>query len=251
VGKPLLLSGGFFLKPNKKTMALILKQKIQIDIQGVVLWVTDMTLQYDAVTNPGGWGAPNPEIGDQCLMVFAEQIKDDESGDIIGVPLTVLTEQFATNLTDYDHQFQLQLPEDGHFKISLFTFPVTTDGVDTLAGDAIQEGDVVFYNGQVQKKTDSGYDVIEDYTLLYDEPDVPQVLAEDLIYPNLLIARNNQMKSYLELRRGKCVKEEIDDARDALVDLDIDIQGMDYAFRANLTSKARKILKELTDQLGE
>ena len=218
-------------------MALELQNILEIEVDGSVFWITDDTGQYD-VNNLGGFGAPNEEIADICLFIFSEQIED--SGNTV---VTVLSGQFATGLATFDHVFQLTLAEDGHYKTGMFSIPVSTDGVVTLAGATIVTDDIVFYQGKVQKYNGATFDEITDFTLLYDEPNVAQVVRENLIYPDVMIARSALWKTYRDKRIENC--EDLSDELKEIQILDLDIQGMEYDFRRGQLSTARVILEEL------
>lgn len=224
-------------------MALELKYNLLIDVDADSFYVEDNTLQYSA-SNLGGWGAPNDDIADIALAVFAERIED--SGNTV---VNVVSTQFVTGLAVFDHQFELELLSDGHYKVGMFAIWVTTDGITTLGGHTIVTGDVVYYNGQVQKYNGPGFDVVTDYSTLYDEVTVAQVVNEFLLTPKIQNVYNQLYLAYNQnVTEGCTSASDLQDEIDNILRLNMEIQGAQIAFYSGSPVEARDILERITNE---
>jgi len=227
-------------------MPLIPQLKILIDVTGDVVWIQDSTGVY-SVNNLGGWGNPNPERNEIAVMCYAKRI-DVDGNDVIS---TFLTNQFfwdAAYANEEVSTYQIVHDEDGVYNLYLFTFPVTTDGINDLEGNPLTADRYVYYNAQLQFYDGSTFTPTSSgaYESCIDDANIPQVFCEDIIMPKLFLKYNAEYKAYVKKRNENC--EDIDADPDRLMDFRFDLEGTEYAFRSNLQAQARTNLEALKNE---
>lgn len=225
-------------------MALEPKFKLLDDVAGDVIFVEDDTGVYEA-NNTGGWGDPNQERNELALLVYAERLTDE--GNVIA-PL--VTDQVVWNagLANNDvSSFQITVPDtDGIFDIYMFAIKVSTDGINDLESNPLEDGDIVFYENQVQERVSGELVVLtEDQYLskMNGNDDIPQFYCQEIVFPNAQIKYGIQYKEYVQK-----IKEGCENTDQEFADLSryvIDIYGMDLLHKSALPSQARGVLESL------
>ncbi len=225
-------------------MALSPSFKILIDVAADVIWVLDTTGVY-SVNNPGGWGDPNAERNEKALMIYAKRL------DSVDKVSEIITDQFVwdNGLSNSDvSEFQITLDKDGVYVITLLVLKVSTDGTNDLEGNVLTDGDYVLYNDILYLRVLGSLEQVapDNYSDLIENADIPQFTCEDIVIPNILITYNKEYKKYRDKRNEGC--EDINDDRDKLIDLRLDIEGSEFAFRSNLKIQARKNIEALHNE---
>ena len=126
------------------SLELKLEQK-GINALGTLLTLEDKTGNYDAGTNPGGWGAPNPERSSMKLFLYGERktTKEVTSLDLgfINMPIDIA-----------DLEYEIPTEFDGYYE---FTLIAVSDGAPTVEGEYGYDGTNIqkFVGGSAENKT--------------------------------------------------------------------------------------------------
>lgn len=228
-------------------MPVSLKVKYAVSVDSKTLRVTDITGEYSA-TNLGGWGTVNEELN-QTALVFAVKRKASE-GDEFMSPVTtqIVFDDAAANNAEKSVDFTYS--NDGVLEVSLLVIPASTDGINFLAGGAIQEGDYFYWsnNGTYIWRLVEGEPVaVTDVnTLVGLTGEINQVTEQDILMPQLAVEKQKLYKQY-RLERDK----ECDDAIkifNELLRLSQNIQGAIYAFYSGLTVEAQDQVESLLEE---
>ncbi len=233
-------------------MTLALKQLVQVDISGKYLWSTNKTGAYNVDTNPGGFGAPNPELSYSALLVLARR----KTTYLTYVSAMIMYNAAAVNTSE--DQWQLNYPDmDGVIDVYLMRLWVSADGIIDTSGDhAIADGDYFFIPGQADKvwlKNGSGPDAVEEVTdfdqlIESDEVDNPyQVQCQDIFY-NKIAKYKDRLYRDKVAARSKDDTKVVEELRLEITDIDQDVQSADYAFRSGLVTKANDIIESVVDR---
>ncbi len=93
--------------------------------------VSDITGDYDASTNPTGYGTPNLLRSDFAFMAIAYDMNSDTSKEI--------------DLEDYDPTsvsiFTLPISNDGYYKLNIYTVPIADYNLSVPTNDILLESD--------------------------------------------------------------------------------------------------------------
>ena len=227
-------------------MALILKQKVQIDSQaGKYLWVTNTTGEYDAADNEGGWGNPpdNPNLNQSCLLCYVEYQATDGVQESSPVSAQFIFDSLATN--DEEKIFQFNYISDGHYKTWLIRLMVTNDGVTSIDGVTIVDGDYFYMSGVIYQKVSGQNVVVTDYQPLTEDPNLVKGMCDSFWQACAGIEYADQYFDYTEKRKGPCNENTL---FQTCVQLREDIQGAFYAFKNGLTVAAQKAAETNIDK---
>jgi hypothetical protein len=151
-------------------MALILQGSVSKNTVTKTVTVSDTTGDYNATTNPGGWGAPNPARADNALVLLQFSVVSDE------VVKTTLI-QDPTTVTFW---------EVVHTKDILFTFAmIRVDALASAPDPATKAAGYVFYNTTDQKfyQNNEGQTAFSEYSAW----DVDDFSTSDKVYLEILI----------------------------------------------------------------
>jgi len=227
-------------------MGLIITPEYKISITGTSIFVTDKTGQYDVTTNPGGWGAPNEELAESCLVVVV--VRKASGGDELFEPISptvaYLYDNSATNADE--KEFEIKWAADGVIDVGIIRLPVSLDDTNYVDTGTIQEGDFYFYNNAVRERVSGIGEVFTDYGSLLDEGALLKGVCSDIATPALAIQTQSLYKEYRLSRETDC-----DDAEELLqeiVKLNTDIQGAYYTFYSNLAVEAQAQVEDLLDK---
>jgi hypothetical protein len=225
-------------------MAQTIKPDYSVAITGTSLFVKDKSGAYDAIDNPGGWGAPNPEIAESC--VFAAVIRKASSGDeyLVGVSPDRVFDPLALNTKET--LFEFTYKNDGAHEIYIGRLPVSDDGSNLInSAGTIPEDTFFYWDGKFWQLVDS-VAVEKQMVDLINEPTVVQGLCEDIIACRLAIQKQSLYKDYRKNRELNC-----DDAEpifQELLKLREDIQGSVYAYYSGLKIEAQDQIESLLDK---
>lgn len=227
-------------------MALTLKQLVQTNIYGTEVWITDKTGAYVAVTNPGGYGTPNPALSRSALVAM---VKRSDGSDLWLEPLTPQVVHNPSAGNEDINYFSFKYENDGHHYAYLIRLRVSTDGGATdLDGVAITEGQYFAIGTTVYRRQSSANTLVPaaSYPTLLADSTLSKATCEVMFYNKLLIKNRDYYKEYAEERN-----DSYEEARKWLFkydDLRADIQGADYTFRSGLRAQAENIVKTLLEK---
>lgn len=225
-------------------MALTLaKPKYQISVDATQIFVTDITGQYDAVTNEGGWGAPNPELSESAVAMYVARVLDGVETEMSPATSFAVYDPGAANTKETKLEFAFSM--DGHLKIVIFRLPVSLDGSTKVEGGSLGEGEFFYWNnGDLIWQIVSGAPVVKELSELIGEVSVVQSTCEDLVFPKLAIKYNTDYTEYMEERDD----DDCDDAEtlfDNLVHFRVDLAGAKYRFKNGSVGSAEDIIESL------
>lgn len=227
-------------------MALEVKIALQVDKTGDRFYVQDATGVYTA-NNIGGWGDPNQERDELALVVYANRITEEGTLDSV---IITQQEEWAENLVNSDEtEFQVAIDQDGVYNIYLFAIKVSTDAINDLESNVLEEGDIYLYNSSVYQIQDASAVELEpsDYPeKMVGNEDISQAYCQEIWFPNIAISSIKEYRKYMDARRENC--EDFMDDFHAYMRLEADIRGTERLFRFNLPIEARETLETLNNQ---
>ena len=229
-------------------MTLVVKQLVRTTIYGTELWVTDKTAPYDAASNVGGWGAPNPTLAKSALVAL---VKHSEAG--VDSWLEAATPQVVHNPAAADddvNNFGFTYYGDGHHTAYLIRLRVSEDGGATdLDAVAIEEEDYFAIGTTVYQKLEGVNVELEtaDLVELVEIEALSKSTCESMFYNKLWIKGRDFYKEGVDLRNENN-RDEANEAFTKHDDLKRDIMGADYTFRSGLKLQAESIVKNLVDK---
>jgi hypothetical protein len=225
-------------------MALTLKQKVQIDQTALYLWITDKTGEYDAVDNDTGWGnlPDNPNLYQSCLLCYVEYQATAGAEEASPVSAQFIYDPSALNSDE--KIFQFNYLNDGHYKSWLIRLMVTTDGVTSVDGITISEGDYFYMSGVIYQKL-SGQNVeVTDYQPLTEDANLTKTMCNSFWSGKASKEHADKYQEYKEKLVGPCNENTI---FQEMVMLREDIGGAFYAFKSGLTVGAQKVAETNID----
>lgn len=225
-------------------MALTLKKpKYQISVDATQLFVTDVTGQYDAADNTGGWGAPNSELDQSAVAMYVARVLNGVETELSPADNFVVYDPGAANSKETRLEFAFSM--DGHLKIVIFRLPVSLDGSTKVEGGTLSEGEFFYWsNVDLIWKIESGVPVAKELSTLIGDGSVVQSTCEDLVFPKLAIKYNTDYTTYMEERDD-------DDCEDAetlfqnLLHFRLDLAGAKYRFKNGSVGSAEDIIESL------
>jgi hypothetical protein len=226
-------------------MALELELKAISDQRAEIIWVFDKTGAYDVTQNPTGWGDPNPELNETCLMVYAERVVDGSDN----VVCQIITNQFvfdASAVNTEEKQFQILYDADGHYVITLLRIPVSEDGTTNLEGDDLEDGDYVYHESVLKKMVSGTLEPVDDYTELIGLEGVIQETCEKLFTKKAEVLYNKKYREFMDVRNANT--EDIDHYQEVIDDIKFSIAGAVYQFQGNLKAAARETMVKIHEK---
>ena len=236
-------------------MALSLSLEYKILVDGTKVYVTDKTGSYSA-TNTGGWGSPNYNLYDSCLLCLP--IRKGSSGDSLFEAVNPASYYIydISALNTEEKIFEFVFESDGVIDFCLMRLPVSTNHTTFTTGGSIANGDYYLYDGTsdgIYKKVGASYVLIDpaDYKLIpYDTNVTSQyivkTISSDITTPQLAIKAQSLYKDYIIERKKNC-----DDAEplfQEILKLHEDIRGSYYTFWSNLPVEAQNQVEDLLDK---
>lgn len=228
-------------------MNLKLKALIQVEHTGKIIWVTDKTGLYNAVSNPTGWGGPNIGLGKSALMVIAKNV----DAFLTFITTQILYDSTAGNSQDFS--WEINYLNDGWNQINLVRLWVTNNGVvDISGGQVFSPGDLFYIPaqpGKVWMKTGSGASAfiqITDYNQIISSIDTANIQVQNdvLFYNKILLKKNDIYIQYIQSR-------DPDDTdlpsqlQDQMNDITNRINAAQWAFDDNLKYQANDLITKI------
>ena len=132
-------------------MSLIYTQTVSVSDDSTSFTLTDTTGNYNAVTNPGGWGAPNPaKVNSYPFLQVYDYCSETYLNPVGTYLVTATTDPFFYPLLDGDHYISYnagspsQYPNyyPSTFDIpSRYGIPKMEDGIYVFTEKIIEEGE--------------------------------------------------------------------------------------------------------------
>jgi hypothetical protein len=222
-------------------MSLVIKPKYQIFVDASKIRITDITGQYNAASNTGGWGAPNDELNAAALVFAVQRILDGQGSLMTPVDNYIVFDPEAENSKQTSIDFNFSM--DGHIKIAIFKLPVSLDGTVDLDSNPLNEGDYFYWNnGPLLWKIQDNVPVEAEVSELIDNVSVVQGTCEDIVFPKLAFKHNSRYTEYMT-KRASC--DGANDIFNELLQLKLDLAGAKYRFRSGAISEAEDIIESL------
>ena len=228
-------------------MPLELQLQLQIGADGESLWGTDKTGEYDAVSKPGGWGTPNPELDESALLLYPVRMESPVK------PLVITTGgsdpiRFNLSAANTDENvWQFDMDKGGYYRTYIFQFGLSSDGINYLDTSVINTDDyyVLTTDNKLYK---SGTGEITDFDTLIGESGVPQTLCENLFYPGLTVLMQQKYRDYKTARDTDC--GDVNAEFESYLQLKEDVDSSDYTFWSGLKNEAHNMIQTLLDDNG-
>lgn len=175
-------------------MALVQVFTIRESEDGTIIYITDETGEYDAVSNPGGYGAPNTAREDVALIILGKY--KASAGD---VELTFDT----YNPEDVTEFAVSNLDTDGYYQFKVYTVdkyvaqPATLNTfVYEFSANELQRGDGATFVA-------AEYSELEDNDIANDTNDWPHIpdLSRAKNYINKLLLIGSQSTKRTDLQQ--------------------------------------------------
>jgi hypothetical protein len=194
---------------------------------------------YDAGTNPGGFGAPNPERN-TLAVIFYGNFKLS-TGDVIAVPVVY------DPLTVSSFTILLDRSKNAHLNHYIFALPIFDDELE------YEEGDIVFNNDNpsapvIQKlNAEDEWDIIQPADLIAEEVDQKEtnsfITPEAEAFENELAAL--RLSKLRALVNGSCGKDDYEPIRNAYDYIDGLLEGAILDFCSGAYAEAQLKLEEI------
>ncbi len=229
-------------------MALTIKVLAQQSRGADRVFLTDLTGEYDAVDNVGGYGVlgtPNPDLAQLCLVAIVQRNASTGSELLEGVG--TLT-KYNPGASDSDVTiFELVYKNDGWHTINLVALPTSANQTTDALGNVFVTGDNYYFttDGLVYIKTDIGSDEVTDLRTILDQQNIDTVKCEDMFLSTLSVERENIYQAYRATRKGVCVPDsQFNSARE----LTEDIISADLTFRSGLMVQSQDQVETVLDE---
>lgn len=231
---------------------LALRQQLLSDSSGTQVWLTDLTLAYAAVSNAGGWGAPNLELNQTALLAYVGKwvVSADATSSVLTalVPISSAIAYLNTNPNTVQQSIGFNYLTDGHYTSVLMAIPAAVNDTTTLAGNTIVNGNYYYKAGVIYQKTAGGILLVTDYSLPAADGGVIKVTYDKMFFNKLSV------KNQLEYYRDYCAARNLNDPdaanalRDKMDELKIDLSGAIWEFAAANYRTAENIVDQLLEK---
>lgn len=236
-------------------MPLSLKPEYSILNDGSTIYVTDKTGEYDAACNPGGWGGPNKNLGESCLLFLV--IRKSSTGNQLfdrkeNLYYFYNSYAFNSDETEFEGVFEL----DGVLDICLVRLPVSANHATYVDFGSPVNGHYYYYSGGmgsgpgIYKREGGEYNMStldEIAAIPYQvSGSVIKTIVTDIATPLLAIEAQKLYKQYRVEREKDC-----DDAEplfQEIVKLHEDMRGAYYTFWSNLPAESQNQVEDLIDK---
>lgn len=235
-------------------MALQLKFKTQQDRGAERLWLTNLTGEYNATDNQGGFGiagTPNPDLGQICLLAIIQRNASSGAQNLEAVGSATQYNPSAVN-TD-ENVFEFVYINDGWHSMNLVVLPASSNQTTDQLGAEIQVGQYYYYtvDNTVYLKvslTNPEQDTPieeEDYPEVLNQVDIITTRCEDVFLSKLSVQREDQYIDYRKTRKGVCTP---DQQFNAMRELTEDLISIDYTFRSGLMVQSQDQTETILDE---
>lgn len=205
---------------------------------GTKLFFKDITGEYDAALNPGGYGTPNEERSDFALVSYVRYMKSDAG--LEGLELNTPSKDYDEGAA-LDVEFEVDLIDDGWHYMTMFYLPYTQTTENHLYWDQVNKN-------IMQKKT--GGDVVltkAQVLLLADEYKPLMVDSQDFWQPKTSIFQKTLDDDFTEALIA-VQTQTISKLREKLDLVTRLMVAADYRFRSALQAEAQEIVEQLIDE---
>lgn len=190
-------------------MALVQRYSASESSDGDIIYINDDTGEYDAVSNTGGYGAPNTERTDVALIAITKY--KAESADV-----TITAEAYnPEDVTEFEYQGRSDSQYEGHYESKIYSVPRKT-GAETPAED-----DFVYDFDADQLERWNGAAWVSAVNSELEDNDWDHVTVDHPHIPNIWLAFNNVNK--LLITGCKSVKRS--DLEQDLMNLSVMLNG--------------------------
>lgn len=224
-------------------MALSIKIKSAITRDSKTLVVTDKTGAYVASLNEGGWGAPNVELDQSCLVFIAQRMGTEETTLLASSNTVLVFDSGAANTKETSVNLNFTL--DGVYHITICRLPVSNDGINVLEGSPIASDSYFYWNSKVWKMVSSTPNEITDISELVGVNSVVQNTCLAVLYPMLAIKRQSIYKKYRLSRDKAC--DDAEDLKEEFRKLYDDLVSVSYTAWSGLEVEAQDQIESLID----
>lgn len=222
---------------------LTLISKYQITSDVAKLFVTDITGQYATTTNETGWGPPNPEISKSAIAVVVQRFLDGVASSFSPVGNYVVYDPTAVDTKQTLFEFNFLM--DGHIKVTIFRLQVSLDGLTTVEGTNLVDGDYFYWsNSSLIWQMVGTVPVAVDIVDLIGEATVVQSTCEALVFPKLIVERNTLYTEYMAERDSDC-GDKTEALFQEILHFDADLAGAMYRFKTGAVLEAEDIVESL------
>jgi len=228
-------------------MALVIKSENLSNRAADRLWITERSGLYDAIDNPGGWGAPNPDQDVSAFVAIA--IRKASVADEMLLPVSSAAFFNPTAGNSDEHSTEFYYINDGVYDFYLIRLPVSNDGVTDLESNALGEGDYFYLTGSndIYQRTGSQNVLVPDYRVLIDisQSNVIQNYCQNYYGGQQTIARQQKYREYKIARQGKMAEKPI---FFDCYERTLEIISQEYSFRSGLLIDAQNQVETALDE---
>jgi hypothetical protein len=207
--------------------------------------ITDATGDYNASTNPTGYGSPNTARNVLALYLYAINKRYDGGSDLVNTELTIAT---------YDptivSEWTVTLNKDGWQQVTVYGLNLYN--VNTL----LEVGEIVYNGGVLERITSrTGGSAPYTYTkVAATEDDLgnpPYTTAykttiDTYALPDISEIANKAIKQYFDYKTDPSkTTTEIKQAKEVAEELDLGITALTYGFEHGYMSESQKQLESL------
>jgi hypothetical protein len=227
-------------------MALTIKFKTQADREADRLWLTDLTGEYNAETNTGGYGTPNVDLHDICLLAIIQRNASYGVEQLQFIPQPFIYNPSADN--DFQTVFEALYINDGWHSMNLVALPVSTNGDVDQQGNTILEGQNFYWTqfaGIFLKGRLNVNIPVENYEEVLEQDDLVTTKCEDFFMSKALVYREEQYIDYRKIRKGVC---EPNSVFNEMREITEDVISSDLTFRSGLMVQAQDQAETLIDE---
>jgi len=222
---------------------------IAVNKAGNKITVTDLTGEYDAANNAGGYGTPNDDLDNLALLLHAVRVPNSGVNtdlDIADGYVSVVYDATAAN--DKQTTWQFDYLEDGRHQYHIAAIQASTDDVNLKAGGAIPNSSYWYSvaSDKIYARNASGVDTeVSDYDDIIDTNlDLTPTTQEWLHTKSISKYWGSNVYADYQIERLKKNPSEIDD----WIDLQIlfnDIAGAKYRFDSGLYTQGEDVIQGL------
>lgn len=204
---------------------------------GTKLFFSEITGDYDAESNPKGWGAPNEARSDYAIVPYVRYMKSDQGiyGQELNYAGVSYDESSATTV-----EFEIDLIDDGWHYLTMFYLPYVQTTENHLYWDTNTKQ-------IMQKKAGGDVAITKSQVLaLPDEYKPVMVDSQDIWQPKLAILWKVLDDEYTEAlinnqsRDKETLKQKLDEISRLMV-------AADYRWRSAVQAEAQKIVEQLIE----
>lgn len=223
-------------------MTLELKMLNKIDVNGVTLYLDDVTGAYSDPDNKGGWGIPNTERKAVALLAVIEKIHESKESTLLA-PITPDIIYDDTLSDDYISKYEFSLTTDGVHN----NYLVLLDPIHTGGEGVIPEGHY-YYNIDLEAVYVRGDgidpdEVVSSYRELIDTDNgnkPTQFMTSVIWVPQLSLIESKLYNDY-RVARQTCTNQ--DSILDEVVELNLNIEHAISLFDLGLYMEAESVIE--------